>query len=62
MFSPDDPYTGIDLDQCYDESGQLAALAPLRGDMMQGDLRVFYLVWLMAVENGLVDDEEMEPS
>ncbi len=44
-----------------DGSGWLAALAPLRGDIMLGDLRAFYLIWLMAVENGLVDDEEMEP-
>ena len=28
------------------------ALAPLRGDILHGDLRVFYLFWLMAVEDG----------
>ena len=44
-----------------DGSGWLAALAPLRGDIIRGDLRAFYLIWLMAVENGLVGDEEMEP-
>ena len=44
-----------------DGSGWLAALAPLRADIMQGDLRVFYLIWLMAVESGHVDDTEMEP-
>ncbi len=32
-----------------DGSGWLAALAPLRGDIMLGDLRAFYLIWLMAV-------------
>jgi len=52
----------IDQDDWDDDgSGWLAALAPLRGDIMLGDLRAFYLIWLMAVENGLVGDEEMEP-
>jgi hypothetical protein len=53
-----------EIDQCDwddDGSGWLAALAPLRGHIIQGDLRAFYLIWLMAVENGLVEDEEMEP-
>ncbi len=53
-----------EIDQCDwddDGSGWLAALAPLRGDIIRGDLRAFYLIWLMAVENGLVGDEEMEP-
>jgi len=52
----------IDRDDWDDDgSGWLAALAPLRGDIIQGDLRAFYLIWLMAVENGLVGDEETEP-
>ena len=37
------------------------ALAPLRGDIMEGDLRSFYLVWLMAIEDGHVCPEAMEP-
>ncbi len=44
-----------------DGNGWLAALAPLRGDIMQGDLRAFYLIWLMAAEAGQVGDDEMEP-
>ncbi len=52
----------IDQDDWDDDgSGWLAALASLRGDIMLGDLRAFYLIWLMAVENGLVGDEEREP-
>ncbi len=52
----------IDQDDWDDDgSGWLAALAPLRGDIIQGDLRTFYLIWLMAVEAGQVGDEEMEP-
>ena len=33
----------------------------LRGDIMQGDLRAFYLVWLMAVEDGQASAEAVEP-
>ncbi len=51
----------IDQDDWDDGSGRLTALAPLRGDIMQGDLRAFYLVWLMAVEDGRIDDGAMEP-
>ncbi len=51
----------VDQDDWDDGSGRLAALAPLRGDIMQGDLRAFYLVWLMAVEDGQVGDDEPEP-
>ena len=34
-----------------DGSGWLAALAPLRADMLAGDLRLCYLLWLTAVVN-----------
>lgn len=44
-----------------DGSGWLAALAPLRADVLSGDLRLFYLLWLTAVEQGLVRDDEVEP-
>jgi hypothetical protein len=44
-----------------DGSAWLAALAPLRADLLAGDLRLFYLVWLTAVQDELVSDEEMEP-
>jgi len=53
-----------EIDHCdWDDDGSawLAALAPLRGDIMQGDLRAFYLIWLMAAEAGEVSDDEMEP-
>ena len=51
----------IDDGDWEDGSGRLAALAPLRGEMMQGDLRVFYLIWLMSVENGWIADDANEP-
>jgi hypothetical protein len=44
-----------------DGSGWLAALAPLRSDLLSGDLRLLYLVWLGSVEDGTVDDSAMEP-
>jgi hypothetical protein len=44
-----------------DGSGCLAALAPLRADVLAGDLRLFYLVWLMGVEADMVEPDEPEP-
>jgi hypothetical protein len=49
----------------YDEeqtdSSWLAGLAPLRTDVLSGDLRMFYLLWLVAVQEDLVPDEAEEP-
>ncbi|RWP63454.1 hypothetical protein [Mesorhizobium sp.] len=44
-----------------DEADWLAALAPLRADVLGGDLKLFYLLWLMAVETGSVEPDEAEP-
>ncbi len=52
----------VEEDEEWDEDpGWLAALAPLRADVASGDLRLFYLVWLMAVEEELVPDDDVEP-
>lgn len=51
----------IDDDDWLDGSGLLTRLAPLREEILRGDLRLFYLVWLMAVEDGLVEDDVIEP-
>jgi hypothetical protein len=48
-------------DDWDDGSGRLAALAPLRTDVLSGDLRLFYLLWLTAVQDELVADDEIEP-
>jgi hypothetical protein len=48
-------------DDWDDGSGRLAALAPLRADVISGDLRLFYLLWLAAVDDELVHDGEAEP-
>ena len=47
----------------YDEQrqGSLAALSPLRGELMRGDLRPAYLAWLLAVSADDIDDEAEEP-
>jgi hypothetical protein len=44
-----------------DGAGRLAALAPLCADLLGGDLRLFHLLWLMAVERDAVPDEATEP-
>jgi hypothetical protein len=44
-----------------DGSGWLAALAPLRTDVLSGDLRLFYLLWLAAIEEKGIDDGAIEP-
>jgi hypothetical protein len=44
-----------------DGSGRLAAFAPLRTDVLSGDLRLFYLLWLTAVQDELVPEDEVEP-
>lgn len=48
-------------DDWHDDSGQLAALAPLRADVLSGDLRLFYLLWLTAVQDEFVSEDELEP-
>ncbi|MEJ2410100.1 MAG: hypothetical protein P8Y48_12385, partial [Novosphingobium sp.] len=52
----------VELDEDWDDgSGWLAALAPLRADILAGDLRLFYLLWLGAVESDGLGDDEIEP-
>lgn len=50
--------TGYDWD---DGSGWLAAMASLRADLLSGDWRLAYLLWLIGVEAGAVRDEALEP-
>lgn len=44
-----------------DGSGWLGTLAPLRADVLSGDFRLFYLLWLAAVQDELIADAEVEP-
>ncbi|MGE0653585.1 MAG: hypothetical protein AB7P12_17860 [Alphaproteobacteria bacterium] len=48
-------------DDGNDGSGWLTALAPLRTDVLSGDFRLFYLLWLAAVQEERVADDEVEP-
>ncbi|WP_419910283.1 hypothetical protein [Hoeflea sp.] len=50
---PDDDAWDVDV-------GWLAVLAPLRNDIVSGDLRLFYLLWLSAVGEGLLTDDTPE--
>jgi hypothetical protein len=42
-------------------SGWLAAMEPLRADLLAGGFKLFYLVWLMAVEADLLEPDAAEP-
>ncbi len=41
--------------------GWMARLAPVRDELLGGDIRSLYIGWLAALTRGMVDDEEMEP-
>jgi hypothetical protein len=51
----------VESDDLEDGSGWLAALTPLRAEVLAGDLRLFYLLWLMAVEADRFEADEPEP-
>lgn len=62
----DDVIVDINLYELESEDGDdglhwMAALAPLRSDLLAGDRRLFYLIWLMAVGGDLVPDDAREP-
>ena len=48
-------------DDWDDGSNLLATLASLRAGVLSGDFRLFYLLWLTAVQEGLIADDEVEP-
>ena len=50
------------LDHDWDDgAGWLGALAPLRADLLSGDWRLPYLLWLKGVQNGSLRPEALEP-
>jgi hypothetical protein len=53
---------GGDFEDYEEKEGSLAALAPLRVELMQGDLRSAYLAWLLAVQSGRVKEQSVEPA
>jgi len=44
-----------------DGRGWMARLAPVRDELLRGDLRSLYIGWLSAVNAEMMDDGEMEP-
>lgn len=52
----------IEVEDWDDGNGRLAALAPLRAELLGGDLRLFVLLWLIQVENGWTRDETVMPA
>ncbi|RLC31234.1 MAG: hypothetical protein DRH32_04535, partial [Deltaproteobacteria bacterium] len=44
-----------------DGRGWMAQLAPVRDELLCGDLRSLYIGWLAAVAGGIMDDEDTEP-
>ena len=51
----------VESEDWDDGSGWLAALTPLRAEVLAGDLRLFYLLWLTAVEADIFEADEPEP-
>jgi hypothetical protein len=51
----------LELEDWDDGSGWFAALAPLRAEVLAGDLRLFYLLWLTAVQSGVFEADCPEP-
>jgi hypothetical protein len=51
----------VEFEDWDDGSGWLAALAPLRAEILAGDLRLFYLLWLTAVQADVFESDEPEP-
>lgn len=44
-----------------EETGWMARLAPVREELLRGDLRSLYIGWLKAVSTGAVGDDDPEP-
>ncbi|MBU1340832.1 MAG: hypothetical protein KKE44_01485 [Proteobacteria bacterium] len=46
-----------------EESGQgwMARLAPIREELLRGDIRSLYIGWLAVVTCGIIDNDQMEP-
>ncbi|MGM0427883.1 MAG: hypothetical protein ACQEQ7_11675 [Thermodesulfobacteriota bacterium] len=44
-----------------DGHGWMARLAPVRDELLRGDLRSLYIGWLPAITAEMVDDDDMEP-
>ena len=61
VHSDDDDTDYSDYSHEEDDTDCLAAIAPLRAAVLAGDWRLFYLLWLTAVEDESLDDDDAEP-
>jgi len=60
IYSDEEP--GRDYDEQDEEPSEvLDSLLPLRDELARGDLRALYVAWLLAVKNGIVDEDAEEP-
>lgn len=57
----DSEESGYDYSSFEEGDGWLESLAPLRNDMLAGDLRLFYILWLTGVERRILADHQKEP-
>lgn len=57
----EEEYYSHDYDGDQDISDVLAAMLPLRDDVLSGDFRLFYLIWLLGVQEEEIEDDEFEP-
>ena len=57
----DSEESGYEYSSYEEGDGWLDSLAPLRNDMLAGDLRLFYILWLTAVERRILADHQKEP-
>lgn len=50
-------------DEYWDESAEesLGSIVPVRSDLAMRDRRLLYLAWLLSVDAGVLDEEELEP-
>jgi hypothetical protein len=48
-------------EEWWQEGHLVASLTPLRAELLRGDLRMAYLAWLLAVQDGEVDPDACEP-
>ena len=61
VHSDDDDPDYADYSYEEDDTECLAAIAPLRAAVLAGDWRLFYLLWLTAVQDERLDDGDTEP-
>lgn len=50
-----------EMDDWDEENTWMASLAPVRGELLRGDLRPLYLAWLAAVQEDAEEDDAKEP-